>query len=308
MENDEREIEKIVELVVRRILSESEAERGKAILESLNSQRDFMIGNTKWAVTGFFGLIVLFGAIGTFLFGTQVDTKVIEYFVNPKIASAIDARILSSGNEVANRKIEELKISIYNEADAQAQESISRVRNAVRQEADLIIDEAVKKSIVEAQREFTSESTDEIIQRLFPRGAVVAFDRVDPNRDIGGACPEGWQLFEPAGGRMILGAGRHQNADAKGTPLSNYPAYADSPERSIGGSETHTLNVAEMPSHTHRISYGGADTAVDIAGLNTGVNWGIRRTISSDSTSATGDGQPHNNMPPFIALYFCKKG
>lgn len=309
MGNENEDFEKRVELEVRRVLSESEAERGKIILETLNSQRDFMIGNTKWVVTGFFGLIVLFGAVGTFLFGTQVDSKVIEYFVNPKIATAIDARILSSGDEVARRKIDEVTQSIVSEADAQVRESVIRVREAVRQEAELIIDEAVKTSILEAQSEFTRESTDEIIQRLFPRGAVVAFDRseLNLNRDSDGACPEGWVLFRPAGGRFIVGAGSHMNADPNGSPLSSYPTFSDSPELATGGSERHTLTVAEMPSHEHRSSFGGADTAVDIAGLNSGVNWGIRRTIGPDSTSSAGGGQPHNNMPPFIALYFCKK-
>ena len=74
-----------------------------------------------------------------------------------------------------------------------------------------------------------------------------------------------------------------------------------------GGEATHTLTVDEMPSHNHKynsersgyeggtlggikVSYGTAYDNVEVAGiLNTGGN------------------QPHNNMPPYLAVYVWKR-
>lgn len=66
-----------------------------------------------------------------------------------------------------------------------------------------------------------------------------------------------------------------------------------------GGAKTHTLTVGEIPSHTHPISLhnndGGAIEKVrGTTSGDTGVN---------DASEATGSGQAHNNLQPYIVKY-----
>lgn len=70
-----------------------------------------------------------------------------------------------------------------------------------------------------------------------------------------------------------------------------------------GGSATHTLTVNEMPSHTHeyyRMKAGG-DTWW-VAGSS-----GTIFTQEYINTNSTGNGQAHNNMPPYLAVYIWER-
>ncbi|MEM0945168.1 MAG: hypothetical protein AAGI70_14620, partial [Pseudomonadota bacterium] len=117
-----------------------------------------------------------------------------------------------------------------------------------------------------------------------------------------GACPRGWSLFKAAGGRMIVGAGEHENAG-----VSEYPSFADDPGDATGGEERVTLTVAQMPRHSHQERGSNrldvAQAPRDQIHVQDVDNTGFQKIISHES----GGGQPHNNMPPYIALYFCKK-
>jgi hypothetical protein len=118
-----------------------------------------------------------------------------------------------------------------------------------------------------------------------PPGAVAAFD--DPND-----CPAGWVKFDEAAGRTIIGVGA-----GPGLTVRSY--------RDRAGEEEHTLTVPELPSHTHDVMQmvqNDAEDGVDSAARNSFEH--NNRTVQS---GATGGGRPHNNMPPFLALRFCKK-
>ena len=119
-------------------------------------------------------------------------------------------------------------------------------------------------------------------QQVVPSGAVMAFGV--PCNQI-----DEWSSFSDATGRMIIGAGQ-------GTGLKFRP-FGKS-----GGEEKHTLTIAEMPVHTH-----SRPKAIGI-GQGIGGTGGAWRSGFEDRTTGTaGRGSAHNNMPPYIALYFCKK-
>lgn len=76
------------------------------------------------------------------------------------------------------------------------------------------------------------------------------------------------------------------------TASSTYPV------KSTGGENKHTLTVEEMPNHIHNVfgqTSGGSNSA--LARVNSTGMW------DGGKVSATGGGQPHNNMPKFYAVY-----
>jgi hypothetical protein len=76
------------------------------------------------------------------------------------------------------------------------------------------------------------------------------------------------------------------------------------PVKSTGGEETHTLTIDEMPKHTHSLdslSYSADPSAIDTNGNGVGYKKSSIYPIYA-STYAGGD-QPHNNMPPYYAVY-----
>ena len=71
---------------------------------------------------------------------------------------------------------------------------------------------------------------------------------------------------------------------------------------SIVGEDQHTLTVPEIPAHTH--NFFPLVTADANNGGANGVQYG---TTANVSTSSTGGGAAHNNLPPFYGVYFIKR-
>ncbi len=130
--------------------------------------------------------------------------------------------------------------------------------------------------------------------------AIVAYTSEKGER----TCPPGWKPFEEAKDRFILGAG------------NKYQVVG-----STGGEETVKLEERHMPSHRHGLAYLSITTNLGFkdGGTNTNIPYAdVPRSRASgrsqvkfygpeDGVTATGGNQPHNNMPPWIALYYCIK-
>lgn len=124
-----------------------------------------------------------------------------------------------------------------------------------------------------------------ISRPAIPSGAVLAFDRTN-------GCPVGWQDMGREWRGRTLVAAVPQPGDSFGFGRT-------------GGSETHSLTVDEMPAHRHSLFLSNQDgngSGIDAA--NNNANGGVANPNRMENV---GEGQPHNNMPPYVALYFCKK-
>lgn len=84
-----------------------------------------------------------------------------------------------------------------------------------------------------------------------------------------------------------------------------------------GGEEKHSLTVPEIPPHGHLVGteQGGVVVAegmislTGFAGINTVSVAGpsVGATVTSNTGGTTGVVVPHENMPPFIGVYFVKR-
>lgn len=76
---------------------------------------------------------------------------------------------------------------------------------------------------------------------------------------------------------------------------------------STGGEEKTTLTVPELPSHTHKVVAGSQQYYTQYVGTGSG-SYQISEDRSPQgkeplAAAATGGGQPHNNMPPYLTVY-----
>ena len=130
-----------------------------------------------------------------------------------------------------------------------------------------------------------------VIGMIYPVGSIyISANSTSPAELFGGT----WEQIKD---RFLLAAGDAYAAD------------------STGGEAQHTLTVDEMPSHGHdfdRQQWHFSDT-ISIAKDDAIFTW---REISDrsitdysfkGSVNNSGGGQPHNNMPPYLAVYAWKR-
>jgi microcystin-dependent protein len=79
------------------------------------------------------------------------------------------------------------------------------------------------------------------------------------------------------------------------------------------GSETHTLSDLDLPSHTHQVKATSSDATSEDpnggtwAANSDGTNYGTAladASMSANSLTRVGGSQAHNNMQPFLSVYF----
>ena len=138
-------------------------------------------------------------------------------------------------------------------------------------------------------------------QPVLPSGIVVAsFTECSE-------MPGNWSEVEEARGRMILGANPNRTHGLASRPIET-----------TGGEETVALQESHLPPHSHSVVVGNTSsgrlmnpTVFDDSGGNSPLvsNQSRRHPYAaaqSFTSSTTGGGARHENMPPYIALYFCR--
>lgn len=167
-------------------------------------------------------------------------------------------------------------------------------------------DEAVTLAYLKAQMEKLTKTCDESIktakqeslEAMYPIGApYISFtNATSPDKILGFGT---WVRVE---GRFLLAAGSPDaNTDNRFGSMSGTSWTIAAGSK--GGQDYHSLTVLEMPSHTHGNvrTYSRDGTGNISPGESAGGDG------SSEFTSATGGGEAHNNMPPYIAVYIWQR-
>jgi microcystin-dependent protein len=78
-----------------------------------------------------------------------------------------------------------------------------------------------------------------------------------------------------------------------------------------GGSDSVILEEDELPAHTHRVLAAEEDAVFKtpagmfVASGNAMFATAPNRTLSSQALATAGGGLPHNNLQPYLTLFFC---
>ena len=128
-----------------------------------------------------------------------------------------------------------------------------------------------------------------LLDMVYPVGSIyLSVSGTDPQTLFGGT----WARLEDV---FLLAAGAKHAAG------------------STGGEESHILTETEIAPHKHAMAYGPESSA-----SSTGFSYGIAAGSATNSaggrgyaanlgTFGAGGGQPHNNMPPYLAVYTWKR-
>lgn len=132
------------------------------------------------------------------------------------------------------------------------------------------------KDLEETVKKLSKEIASSL-DKFHPIGSIYCSeDPTEPETLFGGK----WERIED---RFLLASG------------SSYAAG------STGGEAEHTLTVDEMPSHQY------IDTSASWVQANHFLARGTDYGVSEKTIYNIGNDQPHNNMPPYLAVYVWKR-
>ena len=129
---------------------------------------------------------------------------------------------------------------------------------------------------------FGGMTVGQFVDMIYPVGSIyMSASATSPSTLFGGT-------WESIGGRFLLGA------DA---------TYAAG---STGGEAEHTLVVGEIPNHAHGMNM------INKEHVASAPNFAFNYQYTSNEvlvgyTNTNGGGEPHNNMPPYLAVYMWKR-
>ena len=128
-----------------------------------------------------------------------------------------------------------------------------------------------------------------LMEMIYPIGSIyISAVSLDPSIQFGFGT---WEKIE---GKFLLGAS------------SQFPAGSE------GGEVEHTLTELEMPAHDHEFDRHQLwrNEQVPPSTTTMGDGYGANNKtlpIYTDTTIATGAGEAHNNMPPYLSVYMWKR-
>jgi len=141
----------------------------------------------------------------------------------------------------------------------------------------------------------TATSKANIADVVYPVGAI--FTTVTAYADsaavvtaIGGTT---WVAF--GAGKVLVGL------DASDTDFDT--AGSSTGSAGSGGAKTHTLTTSEIPAHTHDIKM----RREGVAGTGQTVLYDTNNELTAIPTQSAGGGGAHNNVQPYITVYFWKR-
>ena len=150
-----------------------------------------------------------------------------------------------------------------------------------------------------------SENPVNIVDIVYPIGSIyMNLNNVSPSVLFGGE----WASIN---GRFLIGTGAPELNDDSTSPGS-YNFAADSK----GGESSHALTINELAAHYHNgyvLGLGGSTVApAYFCSLNqSAYTYNYAGTTPNAETvamtSRNGSGVPHNNMPPYLAVYMWKR-
>ena len=157
----------------------------------------------------------------------------------------------------------------------------------------------------------------EVINEIYPVGSIYMSTEDDTIEKVQNKFGGTWEKY--AQGRTLIGEGTGTDSNGLVQTYTN---------GSTGGEYTHTLNISEMPSHTHtqnsHFHRVGFDNGRSRIGLNSGsvdpdismyigsYGFGARvNTMITDAVTATnnntGGNGSHNNVEPYTVTYMYKR-
>ena len=162
-----------------------------------------------------------------------------------------------------------------------------------------------------------SNLKSEVINEIYPVGSIYMSTEDDTIEKVQSKFGGIWEKYSQ--GRTIIG---------EGTGTDSNGLVQTFPNGSMGGEYTHTLNISEMPSHTHtqnpHFHRVGFDNGKSRIGLNSGsvdsdismyigsyAYGGRAYTMITDAVTATnnntGGNSSHNNVEPYTVTYMYKR-
>jgi hypothetical protein len=129
---------------------------------------------------------------------------------------------------------------------------------------------------------------------VVPAGAVIAMDSPSGCEGILG----GWEPFKAGEGRFVIGVGKSSE---------KYASQHDYQDKH-GGDEKHILTVDELPKSTVELAWAQSVDGSSST-FNQFVGGGSRPGTGhfKEKFDLPGKGEAFEAMPPYIALYLCKK-
>ena len=131
------------------------------------------------------------------------------------------------------------------------------------------------------------------LNKIFPVGAVyITYDNNNPGTFLGGT----WERFGQ--GRTLVGEGTGNDGSTSMSFTVN----------TTGGEYAHTLSLSEIPPHNHKVP-AQEDSSASLRAYNHLSTYNVNKDSHYwyTTTSIEGEGKAHNNIPPYVVVYFWRR-